>query len=1144
MTTKAISTEPRLSNRLNALWLWGLCVAIAAIGITSLVGWVVEIPALTTWMPNTRPISPLTAVLSVLFSVVLGLFIRQPPASIPKPLTFFLADIGLITSLLLWLLHINHIYPSSELLGLPITGTFNTVPLGYPSPITAFCFFWAFLSFFILPTQKTATLWRTELPWVMGGLVSFIGLGILLTYFYGLPLISGTLLIPPKLNSCVVLLLTGIAILSLAYRNHLQQADNEANGLLISLPIYLYIFALFSAGIFIIGFNYYRNIEHQLRKQVENELRAITTLKTTQLDLWRKERLGNAVIYKNSLVPAISQQLIDNYNLSSKNLPIQDWLKEALAYFRLYGYSHAYLLDTQGHAIVSVPEKEAPLDGIMKVAALAAMQTGQISIQDFYKNPDDQQIYLGLIIPFLDKAANNKPLGAIAIRIDPTKFLYPLIESWPTPNSSAETLLVRKEGNEFVYLNRLRFNPTAALKLKLPLSHKVLPAVKAVLGEQGIVDGISYNGTPVIAALQAIPESPWFIITEIDNAGVYAPLKGSLWQTILVLGLLELASLTIILLIWRKQRLGFVQSQFELSELKKIEAKLQLSASVFTHAREGIMITTTAGEIIQVNESFSEISSYSAEEVLGKNPRMFNSGRQSHEFYQTLWHDLTQKGHWYGEIWNRRKNGEVYAVMENISAVYDELGNLTQYVALMSDITKNKEHEFELEHSAHFDPLTNLPNRVLLADRLEQAIAQARRRNETLAVAFIDLDGFKAINDEHGHLAGDQFLVAVAHNLTQVLREVDTLARLGGDEFIALLVGFNESDTSVSLFTRLLAAAAIPVSFDNNLLQVSASMGVTFYPQAEEVDADLLIRQADQAMYQAKLSGKNRFHLFDIALDKLTRSQNETLESVRIALAAGEFELYYQPKVNLRLGKVVGAEALIRWRHPTKGILAPAEFLPLVENHALSVDIGEWVIDTAMTQIESWHKIGLSLPISVNISAKQLQQDGFIECLRQLLKAHPTVKRGDLEMEILETSAMRDLAKASQLIADSREMGILFSLDDFGTGYSSLTYLKRLPINQLKIDQSFVRDMLNDVDDLAIVEGVLALAAAFSLEVIAEGMETNNHGEMLLQLGCDLAQGYGIARPMPATALENWITTWHPDPNWVNRPSFVRADLS
>ncbi|MEY3760262.1 MAG: hypothetical protein RIR39_1753, partial [Pseudomonadota bacterium] len=520
-----------------------------------------------------------------------------------------------------------------------------------------------------------------------------------------------------------------------------------------------------------------------------------------------------------------------------------------------------------------------------------------------------------------------------------------------------------------------------------------------------------------------------------------------------------------------------------------------------------------------------------------------NSGRQSKEFYDAMWQDLGQKGHWYGEIWNRRKNGEVYAVMENISAVHDELGNVRHYVALMSDITKSKEHEFELEHSAHFDPLTNLPNRVLLADRLEQAIAQARRRNETLAVAFIDLDGFKAINDKYGHLAGDQFLVAVAHNLSQILREVDTLARLGGDEFIALLVGFNETDTSVSLFTRLLTAATIPVPFDHTLIQVSASMGVTFYPQVEEVDADLLIRQADQAMYQAKLSGKNRYHLFDIALDKLTRSQNESLESIRTALAEGELELYYQPKVNLRLGSVVGAEALIRWRHPTKGILAPADFLPLVENHALSVDIGEWVIDTAMTQIENWHKIGLNLPISVNISAKQLQQDGFIECLRQLLKKHPTVKRGDLEMEVLETSAMKDLNKASQLIADSREMGILFALDDFGTGYSSLTYLKRLPINQLKIDQSFVHDMLNDVDDLAIVEGVLALAAAFSLEVIAEGMETTDHGEMLLQLGCDLAQGYAIARPMPAADLTHWISTWEPDPSWVDRPSFTRADL-
>jgi diguanylate cyclase (GGDEF)-like protein/PAS domain S-box-containing protein len=576
---------------------------------------------------------------------------------------------------------------------------------------------------------------------------------------------------------------------------------------------------------------------------------------------------------------------------------------------------------------------------------------------------------------------------------------------------------------------------------------------------------------------------------------------------------------------------------------KQAIEKLQLAASVFSHAQEGIMITQKDGEIIDVNDAFTEISGYSREELLGKNPRILSSGRMPIEAYAAMWRDLETKGHWYGEIWNRRKNGEVYAALENITAVVNSQDNSRQYVALLSDITKMKEHEFELEHIAHFDPLTNLPNRVLLADRIQQAIAHSRRSAEIIALVFIDLDGFKAINDSHGHLAGDQLLIGVANTMQQTLREVDTLARLSGDEFVALLINVGDIETREPLFTRLLTAAALPVIFDKDALQVSASMGVAFYPQLEDVDADLLMRQADQAMYQAKLSGKNCYHIFDTALDKLTRSHNESLENIRRALAANEFELYYQPKVNLRLGIIVGAEALIRWQHPTKGLLAPAEFLPLVENHALSVDIGEWVINTAMNQLESWHKAGLHLPISVNISAKQLQQDGFLDCLRQLLKAYPTVKPGDIELEILETSAMRDLSKVAQLITDSRDIGILFSLDDFGTGYSSLTYLKRLPIHQLKIDQSFIRDMLSDVDDLAIVEGVLALANAFSLEVVAEGMETTDHGEMLLQLGCDLAQGYAIARPMPAAAFEKWLTTWQPDPSWVDRPSFTRANL-
>ncbi len=588
---------------------------------------------------------------------------------------------------------------------------------------------------------------------------------------------------------------------------------------------------------------------------------------------------------------------------------------------------------------------------------------------------------------------------------------------------------------------------------------------------------------------------------------------------------------------------GAVVSHTNITEHKLAEAKLKLAASVFTHAHEGILITDNSGAILQVNDAFSEITGFNREEVLNKNPRILSSGHQGKEFYDSLWRDLLKKGHWYGEIWNRNKNGEVYVVMEYISSVYNENGNSSHYVALMSDITLAKKHEHDLEHSAHYDALTNLPNRVLLADRIQQAIAVTKRQNQILAVVFLDLDGFKTINDSFGHLAGDQLLISVANNMKECLREVDTLARIGGDEFIILLVDVGDAETCAPLLNRLLKAASQTLLFADINLQITASMGITFYPQTEEVDGDILIRQADQAMYQAKLAGKNCYHVFDLELDNLTRTHHENLKSITKALNAGEFRLHYQPKVNLRLGCVTGVEALIRWQHPEKGLLAPAEFLPLIENHQLSLEIGEWVINTTMDQIEAWHLVNLDIPISVNVSAKQLQQEDFVERLKLMLAAHPKVNPGDLEMEVLETNAMRDLTQVSKLIEACSELGVKFALDDFGTGYSSLTYLKRLPVSQIKIDQSFVRDMLNDFDDLSIVEGVLALASAFNLEVIAEGMETKQHGEILLQLGCDIAQGFAIAKPMPAAEIPDWIKNWKPDTSWHDRPSFTRDDL-
>ncbi len=470
-------------------------------------------------------------------------------------------------------------------------------------------------------------------------------------------------------------------------------------------------------------------------------------------------------------------------------------------------------------------------------------------------------------------------------------------------------------------------------------------------------------------------------------------------------------------------------------------------------------------------------------------------------------------------------------------------GRLVGVLGIGHDITERKSHQEQLEHLVHFDNLTGLPNRVLLADRLHQAMLQAPRRETLVAIAFLDLDGFKAINDQYGHKAGDQLLITLAGHMQQVLREGDTLARIGGDEFLAVLIDLPDVESSAPLLSRLLAVAAAVVDYEGHALQVSASLGVTFYPQAEAIDADQLLRQADQAMYQAKQAGKNRYHIFDTEQDRHVRGHHESLQRIRRALAEREFVLYYQPKVNMRSGVVIGAEALIRWQHPERGLLPPAAFLPLIADHPLAIAIGEWVLETAMRQIETWKAAGMPLPVSVNIDAIQLEQADFVQRLRQQVAAHPGLAAGDLELEVLETSALQNTAYATGVILACQEMGVGFALDDFGTGYSSLTYLKRLPVGLLKIDQSFVRDMLDDPDDLAILSGILGLASAFRSQTIAEGVETLVHGKILLQLGCELAQGYAIARPMPAEDLPVWLAAWRPPSSWLKQAPIRRDDL-
>ncbi|WP_409522482.1 putative bifunctional diguanylate cyclase/phosphodiesterase [Nitrincola sp. MINF-07-Sa-05] len=446
------------------------------------------------------------------------------------------------------------------------------------------------------------------------------------------------------------------------------------------------------------------------------------------------------------------------------------------------------------------------------------------------------------------------------------------------------------------------------------------------------------------------------------------------------------------------------------------------------------------------------------------------------------------------------------------------------------DITRQKSHQVQLEHAVHYDALTGLPNRTLLTNQLELAL-QSRQKDKQLALVYLDLDGFKEVNDTYGNDLGDQLLIEVGQRLKKALRSGDTLARLGGDEFVVVLSNVGNAGEYKIVLDRLIHAITMPIQLRNTQLHVSASLGVTLYPD-DDSDADTLLRHADQAMCQAKALGKNRYHVFDPFEGRNTTSQQENILRIEQAIDNEEMELYYQPKVNMRTGQIIGAEALIRWNHPQQGVLSPAAFLPIIEDTSSIFKLDTWVLRAALKQQTLWQQAGLRLCLSVNIAALDLQQPDFLQRLQGLLAEYPLVDTDLLELEVLETAALEDIVKVSGVMKEIAQLGIHFSLDDFGTGYSSLSYLRRLPAGALKIDQTFVRDMLWDVEDTTLVQGVISLATAFQRSVVAEGVETEEHGELLLRLGCEIGQGYGISRPIQADAFSEWVSQWTSFQSW------------
>ncbi len=570
----------------------------------------------------------------------------------------------------------------------------------------------------------------------------------------------------------------------------------------------------------------------------------------------------------------------------------------------------------------------------------------------------------------------------------------------------------------------------------------------------------------------------------------------------------------------------------DITEHFKVETNARLAANVFEHTHEGIFITDLAGTILSVNDAFLKMSGFERAELVGQNARVLQSGRESAATFNDMWRSLEHEGYWVGEVWNRRKNGEAYAEQMTISAVMENNSPIS-YVALCADITAAKVHEKDLQHAIQHDPLTDLPNRLLLSDRLAQAIGLCQRRNRSLAVAYIDIDRFKEINDLHGHQIGDELLLQAAARMKGALRAGDTLARIGGDEFVCILNDISVIDECNAVLDRLLRAAARPYAIQNRTLDITVSIGVTLYPQ-DSADADTLLRHADIAMLSAKEGGKARYVWFDTSTEASLQLRREMQASIRAALKNDELLLFYQPKVNMNTGKLIGAEALIRWQHPVNGLMVPAAFLPFTENDDLEWELGNWVLNAALSQMSAWRKEGLGIQVSVNVTASQLQRPGFHLQLRDILRAFPAVPNASLEIEVLESSVLGDLQQTAEVITLCLSLGVNFALDDFGTGYSSLTYLRHLPAGLIKIDQSFVQGMLDDPADMNIVKSVIGMGFAFNRQVIAEGVESVALGQALLELGCLLGQGYEIAKPMPPAEFTDWITTWSPNTAWIN----------
>jgi diguanylate cyclase (GGDEF)-like protein/PAS domain S-box-containing protein len=559
-----------------------------------------------------------------------------------------------------------------------------------------------------------------------------------------------------------------------------------------------------------------------------------------------------------------------------------------------------------------------------------------------------------------------------------------------------------------------------------------------------------------------------------------------------------------------------------LLQRKRVEQQLRLAAHVFEHSGEAILITDHTNRIIEVNAAFTNLTGYSPEDVKGKDPKILACGRTTRDEYIAMWQDIKNKGIWKGELWDRRKDGGIYPKLLTISVVRNHRGGIEFYIGSFADITEQKAAEDRIRHIAHHDNLTGLPNRLHLSVVLEQDLASARREQTGLALMFIDLDRFKLINDTLGHNIGDLLLIEAARRLQACVRESDIVARLGGDEFVVVLTGIEVALDAASVAHKILQTLGQPYTIEGNILHSTPSIGISSFP-TDGSDAESLMKHADTAMYHAKEQGRNNVQFFSAAMNAAADERMVLERELRQALIEGQFELFYQPKVRTVDGTLYGVEALIRWRHPDRGIVSPDTFIPIAEEAGLIEAIGAWVLDEACRQLASWKAAGLcAIQMAVNLSAHQLRSPDLANQVMTCIQRYGILE-GELELEITESVAMTNPERAIVQLQALRALGVHLAIDDFGTGYSSLAYLKMLPIQTIKLDRAFVRDIETDANDAAISAATIALAHSLGLAVVAEGVETEAQSAFLSGHNCDLLQGYLYGKPEPAQV---WTGRW------------------